>query len=407
MKCRNCSHLLEQNFLDLGFAPVSNGYLTTESLSKAEKYFPLVVKVCSNCWLVQTLDFVSRSELFSDDYAYFSGTSSIWRKHISDYVDHIVKNLSLGENSFVIEIASNDGSLLENFKIKNIPCLGIEPTASTALVAEQKGINVLRQFFGENLAKSLSKDGKKADLIVGNNVYAHVPDINDFTMGIKAILKPGGVVTIEFPHLLQLLNNIQFDTIYHEHYSYFSLHVVKNIFEKAMLRVWDVEEISTHGGSLRVYGCHENDTRPNTDRVEKILTKEEQNGLLEMKTYTGFQKKADKVKDELLMFLLNQKKIGKIVVGYGAAAKGNTLLNYSGVKPDLLPFIVDASLSKQNKFMPGSHIPIVSPGKFLLADFDYVLILPWNIAMEIKTQHKYLMDKGKVFISAIPEITII
>ena len=263
VKCRNCSHTLEQNFLDLGFAPVSNGYLTTESLDKVEKYFPLKVMVCSNCWLVQTLDFVSRDELFRDDYAYFSGTSSIWRKHVSDYADHIISDLNLGKNSFVIEIASNDGSLLENFKIKNIPCLGIEPTASTALVAEQKGIHVLREFFSENLAKNLSKEGHQADLIVGNNVYAHVPDINDFTMGIKSILKPEGVVTIEFPHLLKLIKNAQFDTVYHEHYSYLSLFVVKKIFEKARLRIWDVEEISTHGGSLRIYGCHKNSTRSN------------------------------------------------------------------------------------------------------------------------------------------------
>ena len=407
MKCRNCNALLEENLIDLGFSPVSNGYLTNKELNESEKYYPLIVKICDKCWLVQTVDFVSEVEMFNKEYAYLSGTSNSWREHVSFYVENMIRDLKLTNKSFVIELASNDGSLLENFLFHGVPCLGVEPTESTADLARQKNIPVLVEFFSEKLALALVDQYPLADLIIGNNVYAHVPDIIDFTLGMSRILEKEGVITLEFPHLLQLILNSQFDTIYHEHYSYLSLSVVKSIFEKANLRIWDVEEISTHGGSLRVYGCHEKSMRQTTSAVDKLLILEDEFGLQEIQTYKNFQSKAEKIKEDLLLFLIEQKRLGKTVIGYGAAAKGNTLLNYAGIKPDLIPFIVDNSLSKQNKFMPGSHIPIVPPSFLEKAKFDYILILPWNIAEEIKEQNNWLIDEGKIFLKAIPSILVI
>jgi hypothetical protein len=336
MKCRHCSSELTHTFLDLGFAPPSNAYLTKDDLTKSEKYYPLKVMVCNQCWLVQTEDYAQADELFDSEYAYFSSTSTGWLKHAREYAEKMTEALGLNEKSLVIEVASNDGYLLKNFVEKKIPCLGIEPTASTAKVAEALGIPVLREFFGEQLGKRLLQEGRQADLIAGNNVYAHVPDINDFTLGLKAALKPNGTITLEFPHLMRLVEFNQFDTIYHEHFSYLSLYTVARIFKAAGLRVWNVEELPTHGGSLRIYGCHESDDRQTLPAVNAILEKEKERGLQDLTIYEAFQNNANAIKNDFLEFLIMQKKLGKKIAAYGAAAKGNTLLNYGGVKPDLL-----------------------------------------------------------------------
>jgi SAM-dependent methyltransferase len=406
MNCRHCEKPLKHTFVDLGFAPPSNAYLTEMDLNKSEKYYPLKVKVCDHCWLIQTEDYAQADELFNSDYAYFSSTSTTWLAHAKAYAEQMKQIFGLTSNSLVIEVASNDGYLLKNFLAAGIPCLGIEPTASTAEAAEKIGIPVLREFFGEALGKQLAQQGKQADLIAGNNVFAHVPDINDFTNGLKAALKPRGTITLEFPHLMRLIEHAQFDTIYHEHFSYLSLHTVSCIFAKAGLRVWDVEELSTHGGSLRIYGCHAEDARETTEALQVLLDEELRQGLQSLEIYTGFQPCADKIKNDLLEFLLKQKKAEKSVVAYGAAAKGNTLLNYAGVKPDLLPFVCDAAAAKQKKFMPGSHLPILSPQVIIEAKPNYVLILPWNIAVEVKTQLSQDLP-GTQFLTAVPELKIV
>ncbi len=406
MNCRHCGIPLTHTFLDLGHAPPSNAYLTREELNHPETYYPLRVKVCDHCWLVQTEDYADADKLFSSDYAYFSSTSSSWLAHAEHYATTMIKELALDSQSHVIEVASNDGYLLKNFVAAGIPCLGVEPTDSTATVAEHLGIPVLREFFGEALGKKLAAKGKQADLIVGNNVYAHVPDINDFTHGLRAALKPGGTITLEFPHLMQLITQCQFDTIYHEHFSYLSLHTVNRIFSSCGLRIWNVEELPTHGGSLRIYGCHSDDIRQTQTSVTNLLQEEADRGLQSLQTYQDFQPRADKIKDDLLTFLIDQKRNGKKVAAYGAAAKGNTLLNYAGVKPDLVPFVCDAAQSKQGKFMPGSHIPILEPTA--LADYqpDYVLILPWNIAAEVQQQNAVFGKTSVRSVTAVPELTI-
>jgi len=406
MNCRHCGVPLTHTFLDLGHAPPSNAYLALEDLSRSETYYPLRVKVCDQCWLVQTEDYADADKLFSSDYAYFSSTSSGWLAHAKDYVNRMVKELELSNQSYVIEVASNDGYLLKNFVAFGIPCLGIEPTDSTATAAEQLGIPVLREFFGEAIGKRLAANGKQADLIIGNNVYAHVPDINDFTLGLKAALKQGGTITLEFPHLMQLIAHSQFDTVYHEHFSYLSLHTVNRIFSSCGLRIWNVEELPTHGGSLRIYGCNSDDVRETQTSVTNLLQEEADRGLQSLQTYRDFQLRADKIKNDLLTFLIDQKRNGKKIAAYGAAAKGNTLLNYAGVKSDLVPFICDAAQSKQGKFMPGSHIPILEPTA--LADYqpDYVLILPWNIAAEVQQQNAVLRKNGVRFVTAVPELTV-
>jgi SAM-dependent methyltransferase len=407
MKCRHCGVALEHSFVDLGFAPPSNAYLLAGDLNNPEVHYPLRVKVCHRCWLVQTEDYTRAEELFSADYAYFSSTSSSWLDHAAAYARLITERLQLGPDSFVIEVASNDGYLLKNFLAAGIPCLGIEPTASTAAAAESLGIPVMREFFGEALGHRLAGEGRSADLVVGNNVYAHVPDINDFTRGLAAVLKPEGTVTLEFPHLMPLIEETQFDTIYHEHFSYLSLTTVARIFAAAALRVWDVEELSTHGGSLRVYGCHAEAAIATTNRVDSLLTREDRFGVSRLGTYTEFQKRADRVKDDLLAFLIEQKRAGRSVAAYGAAAKGNTLLNYAGVKPDLLPYVCDAAASKQGRFMPGSHIPIVSPEALRETPRDYVVILPRNIAHEVRTQLSDLVQRGVCFVTAVPELSFL
>lgn len=407
MKCRHCGTDLIHTFLDLGFAPPSNAYLSFEDLTRPEKYYPLKVMVCHECWLVQTEDYTQADELFSPDYAYFSSTSSGWLDHAAQFAKSVTTEFGLNEKSLVIEVASNDGYLLKNFVADGIPCLGIEPTASTADAAQKLGVPVIREFFGETLGKRLASQGQQADLIIGNNVFAHVPDINDFTRGMKAVLKNQGLITLEFPHLLRLIEKAQFDTIYHEHFSYLSLHAVSKIFESAGLRVWRVEELSTHGGSLRVFGCHASDNRETLPSVSDLLQKETDHGLQALSTYLDFQPRANKIKNDLLAFLIDQKRVGKKVVAYGAAAKGNTILNYAGIKPDLLPCVFDAALAKQDKYMPGSHIPIYSPNLMDVHSFDIILILPWNIAIEVKNQYASLRDRGTQFITAVPELAFI
>jgi SAM-dependent methyltransferase len=406
MKCRHCGRPLTHTFLDLGFAPPSNAYLSADDLTRPEKYYPLKIKVCDQCWLVQTEDYAAANELFGPQYAYFSSTSSSWLAHAARYSKSIIGKLQLGRDSLVIEVASNDGYLLKNFVAAGVPCLGIEPTASTAAAAERLGIPVLREFFGEKLARRLAAEGKQADLIVGNNVYAHVPAINDFTRGLKCVLKPGGTITLEFPHLLRLIEQAQFDTVYHEHFSYLSLYTVAQMFAAAGLRVCDVEELPTHGGSLRVYGCHADDARPTAAAVAALMDGEASCGLRGLAVYQGFQANADRVKDDLLLFLLQQKRAGKRVAAYGAAAKGNTLLNYAGVKPDLLPFVCDAAAAKQGKFMPGSHIPILPPVALIERRPDYLLILPWNIAAEVRQANAALAERGTKFVTAVPTLEV-
>lgn len=407
MKCRHCKAPLVHAFLDLGFAPPSNAYLTPEDLHSPETYFPLKLYVCDVCWLVQTEDHARADELFSHDYAYFSSTSSSWLEHAKRYVDSMRQRLALDTKSLVIEVASNDGYLLKNFVAANIPSLGIEPTAGTAAAAEALGIPVLRDFFGEKIARELAAQGRQADLILGNNVYAHVPDINDFTIGLKTVLKPGGTITLEFPHLLRMIQGAQFDTAYHEHFSYLSLGTVCRIFEQAGLRVCDVEELQTHGGSLRVFGCHQNDRRADSSAVAGLLAAEDEGGLVDLATYGQFQARAEKIKNDLLVFLIEQHRAGKTVAAYGAAAKGNTLLNFAGVKSDLLPYVCDAAPSKQSKYLPGSHIPILPPDVLRQRQPDYLIILPWNIATEVRQQNAAAIEWGCKFVVAVPTLRIL
>ena len=407
MKCRHCNDDLEHVFLDLGFAPPSNAYLTEIDLNSPELHFPLKLLVCDKCWLVQTEDYAKADELFSNDYAYFSSISQSWLNHSSTYFELVKKRFSLNSHSHVIEVASNDGYLLKNFVAEGIPCLGIEPTASTASAAEELGIPVMREFFSYELAQKLVSEEKYADLIIGNNVYAHVPDINDFTKGLKKLLKPDGVITLEFPHLMRLIEHAQFDTAYHEHFSYLSLTAVSHIFSSAGLRIWDIEKLNTHGGSLRVYGCHATSERVNTAKVKEILHQELKKGLLDITTYKNFQARAEKVKNALTSFLIEQKNAGKSVAAYGAAAKGNTILNYAGIRTDLLPYVCDSAPSKQGKYMPGSHIPILSPEVLRERKPEYIIILPWNIAEEVVGEYSYVKEWGAKFVTAVPELRII
>jgi len=407
MKCRHCKNNLEYIFLDLGHTPPANAYLSKDELQKPELTFPLRIYVCDSCWLVQTEDYLKPEDLFCDDYAYFSSTSKTWLEHAHQYSEMIKTRLSLSKNDFIIEIASNDGYLLKNFVAMGIPCLGIEPTESTARVSEKNNIPVLQEFFGLKTANYLATKDKCADLICGNNVYAHVPDINNFTQGLSIVLKKNGTINLEFPHLMRLIEKNQFDTVYHEHFSYLSLTTVCGIFSKANLRIYDVEELYTHGGSLRVYGCHKNDSNKDTNQsVFNMLEKEKYSGLLDLNLYKNFQKKINKIKNDFLMFLIDQKRTEKSVVAYGAAAKGNTLLNYAGIKSDLIQFICDAAPSKQGYFLPGSHIPIISPDKLSKKKPDWIVILPWNISSEIIEQQKHLLSQGGKFVTVVPELKI-
>ena len=400
--CRHCATPLSLRFLDLGFAPPSNAYLAPKDLSRPEVTFPLRLLACSACRLVQTEDFAAADALFTEDYAYFSSTSKGWLTHAAEYSDMVSNRFDLGADSHVIEVASNDGYLLKNFVAKGIPCLGIEPTKSTAEAARAIGIPVKQEFFGAEFAETL----EKADLIAGNNVYAHVPDINDFTEGLCIALKVEGVITLEFPHLMRLVEFRQFDTVYHEHFSYLSLFAVERIFAAAGLRVFDVEELPTHGGSLRIFGCHAAASHTETTAVVALRAQEQARGMDTDAYYLAFQAEADAVKDGFLHFLLDAKAQGKTVAAYGAAAKGNTIMNYAGVKPDLLPFVCDAADAKIGKFMPGSHIPIMAPDALRQQRPDYVVILPWNIAAEVKNQLSDLSAAGTKFVTAVPALEI-
>ena len=405
MKCRHCGDQLALQMIDLGFAPPSNAYLTEDELDQPERYLPLRVKVCESCWLVQTEDFAERDLLFTSNYAYFSSTSTSWVNHSRAYFEMITAELSLGANDFVVELASNDGYLLKNFVEANIPCLGIEPTQETALHAETQGVPTIQEFFGTELAKKLETSHPKADLIIGNNVYAHVPDINDFTSGLKHLLAPTGTVTLEFPHLLKLISECQFDTIYHEHYSYLSLKTVMRIFQAAGLRIFHVEELSTHGGSLRIFGCHGNDPRQDRDSVSQMISQEDAFGLEEPNAYQLFERKAIQIRNEFIEFLIQKQRLGHVVVAYGAAAKGNTLLNYAGVKKDLLPMVFDAASSKQEKFLPGTHIPVRHPNHLRSLNPDAVVILPWNLAGEItELLAEIMVTQPELWIAA-PKLT--
>jgi len=407
MQCRFCKTTLKQEFINLGNAPASNSFLTLEQLNEPEVFYPLRVFVCDHCFLVQVDEYKSSESIFDGGYVYFSSYSTSWLAHAKRYVDMTEKRFDLNDKSLVVEIASNDGYLLQYFNEKKIPVLGIEPTSNTADVAMKKGVETITEFFGVRLADTLARAGKKADLLLGNNVLAHVPDIMDFVAGMRILLKPGGVITMEFPHLLQLMENNQFDTIYHEHFSYLSFYTVKQIFESQGLAIFDVEEIPTHGGSLRIYARHlENESLPVTENVAELLQKEEYHGITKIETYQNFQDRAEYIKLDLLTFLIQAKKQGKKVAAYGAAAKGNTLLNYCGIKSDLIDFVTDANPHKQGKFLPASHIPVVNEEALKLARPDNIIIFPWNIRDEIVAQLNYVRQWDGKFVVSIPRFEI-
>jgi SAM-dependent methyltransferase len=408
MKCRHCQAELKLSLVDLGSAPPSNAYLTREKLQAPEKWFPLRVLVCENCWLVQTEDFAEAHELFDAEYAYFSGFSKSWLEHAERYVADMRQRFKLNKKSHVVEVAANDGYLLQYVKAQGIPCTGIEPTASTAKAARAKGIEIVEEFFGVKLATRLAKEGRSADLTAANNVLAHVPDINDFVSGFAVLLKPEGVATFEFPHLLRLISENQFDTIYHEHFSYLSFTAVQRIFSSNGLAVFDVQELPTHGGSLRVFAQRADaGTQPVSERVNLLLRREEIAGMRTGACYAGFQERAEKVKNDFVAFLIDAKRQGKIVAGYGAAAKGNTLMNYAGIRPDLISFVVDRNPAKQGKYMPGSRIPIVDEAALKHARPDYVVILPWNLKAEVIEQLAYIREWSAQFVTAVPKLEIV
>jgi SAM-dependent methyltransferase len=406
MKCRHCGAALTLPLVDLGSAPPSNAYLSVTALRAPEKWFPLRVLVCTECWLAQTEDYAGADELFAADYAYFSSISTSWLAHAEQYVADMTQRFGLTAASQVIEVAANDGYLLQYVNARSIPCLGIEPTAATAAAARARGIEIVQEFFGLELARRLSQS-RPADLMAANNVLAHVPDVNDFAAGFAQLLKPAGVATFEFPHLSRLVQDNQFDTVYHEHFSYLSLTAVRRIFARAGLEVFDVEELPTHGGSLRVF-AQRSDTRQRSicERVARMLAAEQQSGLTTRGFYAGFQARADCAKNEFVAFLIDARRSGKQVAAYGAAAKGNTLLNYAGIRPDLITFVVDRSPAKQGKFMPGSRIPIVDEAQLRSAKPGFVVILPWNLRSEISEQLGYIRDWGGRFAVAIPELQI-
>jgi len=404
--CRFCSKPLKHILLDLGASPLANSYLTPGDLNRMEPFYPLRVYVCQHCMLVQLQEFQSPAKIFSD-YAYFSSYSSSWLAHAKRYAEKTIERFALNNKSQIVEIASNDGYLLQYFAEAGIPVQGVEPAANIAKVAIEKGIPSRIGFFGIEMADNLVAEGVSADLLIGNNVYAHVPDIHSFTAGLKRLLKPGGVITLEFPHLLRLMEENQFDTIYHEHFSYFSLLAVREIFLHHDLEIFDVEQLPTHGGSLRVFGKHRgSDAHQISDNVSKLVNLETSHRLDQLDFYSDFDKKVHMVKCDLLDFLIRAKRAGKIVVGYGAPAKGNTLLNYCGVGCELLPFTVDRSSQKQGTFLPGTRIPIRTPEAIEQTRPDYVLILPWNLKDEIATQMSVVRTWGGQFVVAIPSLRV-
>ncbi|MEP6712354.1 MAG: class I SAM-dependent methyltransferase [Ferruginibacter sp.] len=408
MQCRFCKTALTDVFIDLENSPASNSFLSKEELNEPEVFYPLKVYTCSNCFLVQVDEYKKSDAIFNSNYVYFSSYSKSWLAHVKKYTELMIARFGFNTESHVVEIASNDGYLLQYFKEKQIPVLGIEPTANTAKVAEEKGIPSVIDFFGERLATRLAAENKKADLLLGNNVLAHVPDIVDFVAGMKIILKEEGVITMEFPHLMQLVDNNQFDTIYHEHFSYLSFNTALQIFASQGLQLFDVDEIPTHGGSLRIYAKHAADkSKPVSGNVSLLLKKELDKGMGSLEYYRHFTQKALTVKLDITDFIIQQKRNGKKVAAYGAAAKGNTLLNYCGIKKDMIDFVVDANPHKQNKFLPASHIPVLDEQYLKNAQPDFVIILPWNLKEEITTQLYFIKEWGGRFVVPIPSLEII
>jgi SAM-dependent methyltransferase len=407
VNCRHCGAETTLPLVDLGSAPFSNAYLSKEALRAPEKWYPLRVLTCTECWLAQTDDFADREELFPPDYAYFSSFSTTWLRHSACYVSLVVDRFVLDSRSKVIEVASNDGYLLQYVKARGIPCLGIEPTASTAAAARGRGIKVVQEFFGVDVADRLVAAGHSADLMIANNVLAHVPDINDFVYGFARLLKPDGVATFEFPHLMRLIDGNYFDTIYHEHFSYLSLTSATGIFARNGLTIFDVEQLPTHGGSLRVYAQRaDTGTREPSARLATLANMEVDAGMTSRSFYTSFQAKADRVKDDFLAFLIEARRTGKTVAAYGAAAKGNTLLNYAGIRSDLVRFVVDLNPAKQGRFMPGSRIPIVDEGHLQREKPDFIVILPWNLRAEVTEQLKYVKAWRGRFVTAISKLDV-
>lgn len=404
--CRSCDAPLVYSFVDLCMTPLCQRQIPENKLNEAEVFYPLHAFVCHECFLVQVEEYVSPDEIFDDSYPYFSSCSASWVDHAATYAEHMVSDFHIGKNSFVVEIASNDGYLLQNFVRRGVPCLGVEPAAAVAAVAEEKGIDTERVFFGLDTAKRILVQRQAADLIVGNNVLAHTPSLHDFVAGVKCLLADDGVFTFEFPHLLTLLDNGEFDTIYHEHFCYFSLHAVTRVLASHGLEIFDVKELSTHGGSLRIYGQHQQGDRTESVSVQALANKEQAAGLFNLEIYRGFQGRVDSIKNELLTFLIEQRKAGKKVVGYGAPGKGNTLLNYCGIRRDLLAYTVDAAESKQGTYTPGTHIPIYEPEQIARTRPDYILILPWNLSDEIVGALDYARSWGAKFVVAIPELRI-
>ncbi|WP_347275206.1 class I SAM-dependent methyltransferase [Candidatus Kuenenia sp.] len=407
LKCRFCKTPLHHSFLDLGLSPLSNSYLSAEQLQQPETFYPLHAYVCEGCYLVQLPVFESPENIFSE-YAYFSSYSESWLKHAKTYTGLMIERFGINSQSRVIEIASNDGYLLRYFKDRGIPVLGIEPAKNVARAAQDKGIPTISEFFGTQTAGKLASEGKYADLLLGNNVLAHVPDLNDFVKGLKIILKPNGVITMEFPHLMRLIDGNQFDTIYHEHFSYFSLITVDNIFASHGLTLFDVNELPTHGGSLRIYARHTKDASKPIDRkVTDLKNKEESLGYAHLEHYFSFSEKVKETKRKILAFLIESRRNGKSIVGYGAPAKGNTLLNYCGIRTDFIDYTVDRSPHKQGYYLPGTHIPIYNPDKINETKPDYLLILPWNLKEEIMEQMSYIRDWGGRFVVFIPEVEVL
>jgi 2-polyprenyl-3-methyl-5-hydroxy-6-metoxy-1,4-benzoquinol methylase len=405
-QCRFCDAPLARSVADLGMSPLANSYVKHDQLHAMEAFFPLHAYVCESCLLVQLEEFESAENIFSD-YSYFSSYSESWLKHAKNYTESMTARFGIDKSWQVMEIASNDGYLLQYFKEQGVPVLGIEPAENVAKVAQEAGIESIVKFFGVKTANELVAENRKADLLLGNNVLAHVPDLNDFVAGEKIVLNKGGIITMEFPHLLRLIEENQFDTIYHEHFSYFSFLTVEKVFASHGLVLFDVEEIPTHGGSLRIYGRHDDDdSKPVEARVEALKEKERKAGLADMEVYDNYAEKVKETKRKLLEFLISAKREGKSVVGYGAAAKGNTLLNYCGIRNDFLDYVVDLSPHKQDHYLPGTRVPIFAPDKIKETRPDYVLILPWNLSKEISSQMAYIKEWGGKFVVPIPEVHV-
>jgi SAM-dependent methyltransferase len=404
--CRFCGLPLNHTFVDLGMSPLCESYISVEQLNRMEPFYPLHVYICDNCFLVQLEEYVTPEEIFTE-YAYFSSYADTWLKHMKAYTDMMTNRFKLNKHSLVVEIASNDGYLLQYFIEKGIPVLGIEPARNIAKVAIEKGIPTIVEFFSEKMARGLASQGKQADVLLGNNVLAQIPELNDFVRGMKIALKPEGIITMEFPHLVRLMEGNQFDTIYHEHFSYFSFTTVERIFRERGLALFDVEELTTHGGSLRIFARHAEDTgKPVSERMKELKSREEEIGLARMETYFTFSEKVKDTKRKLLSFLIETKQRGKTIAAYGAPGKGNTLLNYCGIRTDFLDYAVDRNPYKHGKFTPGTRIPIFHPDKIRETKPDYVFILPWNLKDEIMGQLAYIREWGGKFIVPIPEVKI-